>query len=121
MDLSSRFLIGWKIRSVFATRVINRGIDNLSAWVLPDLAAVIPMKAKFSEGGSNFPRLLAVKLDPNPFPDNLSQFPKAWGFVLEQFQKPFNGQSAIAAALVKIKFQQFRLLFDVLCGPVQEP
>ena len=79
-------LVGGKVRTIPAARVIIRAIHNLPARVLPDLAAVVPMKTKLREFGGDLRWLLAFKLHPNPLANHFGQFPKARGFLLKQGQ-----------------------------------
>jgi hypothetical protein len=57
---------------------------KLAARVLPKLPLPIPMEAKLRQLRRHVARLLLPKLNPNPLADNLAQFPKARGFVIEQ-------------------------------------
>jgi hypothetical protein len=82
----SGLLVGRKERTIPAARVIIRTIHNLPARVLPDLAAVVPMKTKLGEFGSHLGRLLSIHLHPYPLSDYLGQFPKPRGFLLQQGQ-----------------------------------
>ena len=114
--VSSGFLVGWKIRAVFAARVEHRGTDKLAARVLPELAAVAPMESKLRQDHRDFQRLFGLKLNPNPFSNHFRQFPKARGFRLEQLQHAVSRQTAIAYAFCQVELRQLRFEFDKLCG-----
>jgi hypothetical protein len=63
---------------------VNPGAGaKLSARVLPNLPFPVPMKAKLCQFCRHVARLLLLKLNPNPFADNLAQFPKAGCLVVE--------------------------------------
>jgi hypothetical protein len=92
---------------------------KLPARVLPNLSPAIPMKAKLRKLGGHGARLLLPKLNPNPFADNLTQFPKARRLVVEHVQDSVCGKTAIVKSQSEINpMQWFRI---ALCGPVLEP
>jgi hypothetical protein len=77
------------------------------------------MKAKLRQFRRHIARLLLPKLNPNPLPDNLAQFPKTRGVMVKQVQNSVCRKSAIKKSLPEINpMQWFRI---ALCGPVQEP
>jgi hypothetical protein len=53
------------------------------------------METKLRQGGGNRCGGCFVKLNPNPLADNLAQFPKARGLVIEQVQKFRCGKSPV--------------------------
>jgi hypothetical protein len=116
----SGLLVGRKERTVPAARVIIRPVHNLPARVLPNLAAVVPMKAKLREFGGDLRWLLAFKLNPNPLANDFGQFPKARGFLLEQRQQAVSRQTAISTPFNQVNLRQCRFAFTALCGPVLE-
>jgi hypothetical protein len=71
---------------IYQARVAVGAGAKPSARVLPNLPPAIPMKAKLRKLGGYDVRLLLLKLNPNPFADNLTQFPKARGLVIEHVQ-----------------------------------
>jgi hypothetical protein len=115
-----RLLIGRKERTIPAARVIIRAVHDLPARVLPDLAAVVPMKAKLRKFGGNLRWLLSFKLNPNPFANDFGQFPKARGFLSEQGQQAVSRQTAISTPFDQVNFRQCRFGFAALCGPALE-
>ncbi len=48
------------------------------ARVLPRLAGAVPMEAKLGENASHFGGLLARKLNPDPFADDLGSLKELW-------------------------------------------
>jgi hypothetical protein len=92
---------------------------EIPARVLPDLAFPVPMKAKLREFGGHGGRLFLGKLNPNPFADNLAQFPKAGRVVIEHVQHFRCRKSAIEKSLPEVNPMQLCLI--ALCGPVLEP
>ena len=68
---------------------------KLPARVLPNLPPPVPMKAKLRQLRRHLARLLALKLNPNPFADNLAQFPKAGRLVVEQVNDLRCGKSPV--------------------------
>jgi hypothetical protein len=74
--------------------------------MLPNLPPSVPVKAKLRKRGGHVTRLLVVKLNPNPFADNLAQFPKARRLVIEHVQNFGCRESAIEISLLKINPMQ---------------
>jgi hypothetical protein len=77
------------------------------------------METKLRQGGGNLRGLPVVKLNPNPLAHYLRQFPKAGCLVIEQVQEFFCGKSPVLKSESEIN--PMRLVFNALCGPVQEP
>ena len=59
------------------------------------LAFAIPMEAKLRQLRRHVAGLLALKLNPNPFADNLAQFPKAGCFMVKQVNDLRCGKSPV--------------------------
>jgi hypothetical protein len=110
--------VGGKIAAVFPARVLVAGRRNRAARVLPELAAVVPMKPEFREGGGNLFRLPVVKLNPNPPANHFRQFPKFRRFPSNQSQQRFGSQSAVSMPAGEVNGWQF--VPNALCGPVLE-
>src|SRR5665213_3484299 len=81
--LSSCLPVCREIGVIFLARVLTGGGHKLPARVLPDVAFPVPMETKLRKCGGNLRGLPVVKLNPNPLADNLAQFPKARGLVVE--------------------------------------
>ena len=67
--------------------IVGAAGGKVSARVLPDLAAAVPMKTELRQGSRGFLRLLLPELNPNPLADNVSYPPELRGFGLEQGQQ----------------------------------
>jgi hypothetical protein len=104
---------------IFVAGVAGAAGAELSARVLPSLAFAIPMETKLRQGGGNLRRLAVVKLNPNPLAHYLRQFPKARGLVVQHVEEFLCGKSPILESESEIN--PMRLVFNALCGPVQEP
>lgn len=65
------------------------------------------MKAKLRQLRRHVARLLLVKLNPNPLADNLAQFPKARGFVVEQVNDLCRGKSPVLETESEINLMQW--------------
>jgi len=85
--LSSGFRVCRKVGQIFVAGVTAAAGYKLPARVLPELAFAVPMETKLGQGGGDMARRLLVKLNPNPLADNLTQFPKTRGLVINQVQK----------------------------------
>jgi hypothetical protein len=77
------------------------------------------MKTKLRQFRRHVAWLLLLKLNPNPLADNLAQFPKTRGFMVEHVQNFGCRKSAIVKSLTEISPMQLVLIR--LCGPVLEP
>jgi hypothetical protein len=106
-----------KSRVLLARVHPSAGAEN-AARMLPNLAPPVPMKAKLRQFRRHVARLLLLKLNPNPFADNLAQFPKAGRLVIEHVQNLRRRKSAIVKSLPEIN--PVRLCSNALCGPVLE-
>jgi hypothetical protein len=82
---------GW----IFLARVNPSAGAKLAARVLPNLPPPVPMKAKLRQLRRHVARLFLLKLNPNPFADNLAQFPKARSLMVEQVNDLRRGKSPI--------------------------
>jgi hypothetical protein len=80
---------------IFVAGVNPSAGAELAARVLPNLPPPVPMKAKLRQLRRHVARLLLPKLNPNPFADNLAQFPKARSLMVEQVQDLRCGKSPI--------------------------
>jgi len=89
--------VGGKARTVFTARVA--GVDGVrrarAARVLPETAALIPMKAQTPEGIGDSAMGAGGKLQPNPPAHNLGQFVLLGQLGLEQSQNRQCGQFAV--------------------------
>jgi hypothetical protein len=74
--LLSGLLVGGEVRAITAARIVIRSGHDLSARVLPELSAVVPMEAKFCQSTGDLRRLFSLKPNPDPFPNHFGQFPK---------------------------------------------
>jgi hypothetical protein len=92
---------------IFVARVNPSAGAKLSARVLPNLPSLVPMKAKLRQLRRHIARLLVVKLNPNPLADNLAQFPKARGLVVEHFNDLRCGKSPVLEAESEINPMQW--------------
>jgi len=117
--LSSGFRVCREVGLIFVAGVAGAAGAKLAARVLPSLAFPIPMETKLREGGGNLRGLAVVKLNPNPLTHYLSQFPKAGCLVIKHVQEFFGGESPILES--EFEINPMRLVFNALCGPVQEP
>jgi hypothetical protein len=115
----SGFRVCRKIGLIFVAGVTVAAGAELAARVLPSLAFPVPMETKLRQGGGNLWRLPVVKLNPNPLAHYLCQFPKARRFMVEQVQEFLCGKCPILKSESEIN--PMRLVFNALCGPVQEP
>ena len=79
------------------------------------------METNLREFGGNSRRLPVFKLNPNPLADNLAQFPKAGGLMVEHVQYFRCRKSTIVKSPLKINPLQLSFLSARLCGPVLEP
>jgi hypothetical protein len=93
-------------RRILLARVLMGARAKPSARMLPNLSSAVPMKAKLRKLGCYGARLLLLKLNPNPFADNLAQFPKARGFMVEHVQNFRRRKSAIVESLPEINPMQ---------------
>ena len=59
---------------------------EVAAWVLPNLALAVPMESKLGQAGGGLRRLFLLELNRNPLADNLAQFPKARGLLVQHVQ-----------------------------------
>jgi len=112
-------LIGRVKGGVLLARVNPASGAKLSARVLPNLTLPVPMESKLRQLRRHVARLFVLKLNPNPLADNLAQFPKAWGLVIEPVQNLRGGKTPILESELEINPMQF--FRKVLCGPVLEP
>jgi hypothetical protein len=103
---------------IFLARVNPGAGAKLSARVLPNLPSPVPMKAKLRQLRRHVARLLVLKLNPNPLADNLAQFPKTRGLMVEHVQDSRCGKSPVLESPSEINLRQ--LVFNAMCGPVQE-
>jgi hypothetical protein len=110
LPVQPRDFLGGSIRRVkrriLLARVNPTARAKYSARVLPNLTPPVPMKAKLRECRSHGARLLLLKLNPNPFADNLAQFPKARRLVIEHVQNFRCRKSAIVKSLPEINPMQ---------------
>ena len=67
--------------------IVGAAGGKVSARVLPDLAAAVPMEAKLRQRGGDLLRLFLPELNPNPLADNVRDPPELRGFGLEQSQQ----------------------------------
>jgi len=79
---------------------------KLAARVLPNLPPPVPMKAKLRQLRRHVARLLLPKLNPNPFADNLAQFPKARSLMVEQVNDLRRGKSPVLETESEINLMQ---------------
>ena len=93
-------MIGRKIRTVFPAWVKVGRKGDLSARMLPDLAAVVPMEAKLREFSGDLAGLFFLELNPNPIPNHLGNFPKFRGLGLQKLQNPRQRQRAVKLAFL---------------------
>lgn len=98
--VSSGVEVGGKARTVFAARVA--GMDGVrrarAARVLPETAALIPVKAQTPEGIGGGSVGADGKLQPNPPAHNLGQFVLVRQLSFEQSQNRRCGQFAVGIA-----------------------
>ncbi len=93
--------VGGKARTVFAARVA--GVDGVrstrAARVLPETAALIPMKTQTPKRVRRRAVTGLRKIKPDPFPDNLGQFVLLWQL------RPQKGQDFLRGKLpVRVVF-----------------
>ena len=110
--------VGGEVTAIFPAGVSVAGWCDRAARVLPDLAAVVPMKPEFRQSGGDLVRLLAVKLNPNPLAHNFRQFPKLRCLPAHKVQQRFRSQCPVPMPAVEINSLQF--VPDALCVPVLE-
>ena len=65
------------------------------------------MEAKLRQLRRHVARLLLLKLNPNPLADNLAQFPKAGGLMVEQVQNLRCGKSPVLKSESEINLMQW--------------
>jgi hypothetical protein len=80
---------------------------KLSARMLPNLPPSVPMKAKLRQFRRHIARLLLAKLNPNPLADNLTQFPKTRGIMVEHVQNSVCWKTTIVKSLLEINPMQW--------------
>jgi hypothetical protein len=80
---------------ILLARVNQTAGAKLSAWMLPNLAPAVPMKTKLRQYRGHGARLFVLKLNPNPFADNLAQLPRTRGLVVEQVNDLRCGKSPV--------------------------
>ena len=110
--------VGGEVTAVSPARVLVAGSGNSPAWVLPHLAAVVPMETEFRQSGGDLVRLFAVKLNPYPPSNHFRQFPKLRCLPANKVQKRFRPQCPVPMPAVEINSLQFVPV--ALCGPVLE-
>ena len=89
--------------------IVGPAGGEVSARVLPDLAAAVPMKAKLRKQGRGFLRLLLPELNPDPLADNVRDPPELRGFGLEQSQQLLCVQ--LPVAFPQLEIQPWQLPF----------
>jgi hypothetical protein len=92
---------------IFVAGVNPSAGAELAARVLPNLPPPVPMKAKLRQLRRHVARLLLPKLNPNPFADNLAQFPKARSLMVEQVNDLRCGKSPILKSELEINLMQW--------------
>jgi hypothetical protein len=92
---------------IFVAGVNPSAGAKLAARVLPNLTPPVPMKAKLRQLSRHVARLLLPKLNPNPFADNLAQFPKARGLVVEHVNDLRCGKSPVLKSESEINLMQW--------------
>ena len=65
------------------------------------------MKSKLRQLRRHVARLLALELNPNPLANNLAQFPKAGGLMVEQVQDLRCGKSPVLKSESEINLMQW--------------
>ena len=83
--------VGGVVTGILGVGVFLAAFGNMSARVLPDLALVVPMKAKLRQSPRNLGRLLLREGNPNPLADNFGECVETGGFGAEP------GQDSIGA------------------------
>lgn len=88
---------GGKLRTEFAAWVagMNGVRSTRPARVLPETAALIPVKAQTPEGVGGYAMRAGRKIQPNPPPHDFSQFILLGQLSFEQIQDGLCGQFAI--------------------------
>ncbi len=91
--------------------------------MLPRLAGIVPMEAKFGQNARDSGRLFVVKLNPNPFANDLGQFIKARSFTAKQRQQMLGIKAAIKPPNGEVNLRSvFKFFLDVrLLGSALEP
>jgi hypothetical protein len=92
---------------ILVARINPSAGAKVAARVLPNLPPPVPMESKLRQLRGDGARLLPVKLNPNPLADNLAQFPKARGLVVEQVNDLRCGESPVLKSESEINPMQW--------------
>ena len=87
---------------------------------MPYLPPSVPMETKLRQFRRHRARLLLFKLNPNPFPHYLTQFPNPWSLQADQVEDLSRRQSPVNPSLSEINLLDWSFP-KRLCGPVLEP
>ena len=91
-------------RLILRTRINRLAFEN-TAGVLPNLPAIVPMKAKLRKLSGDLLRLLLGERNPDPLADYLGHFERGTQTALQQVENLLGRQLAIRSTLRKVNMQ----------------